>query len=89
MLFSEVFPGYPRLTVDTLQSRVPPAKQQPKTHICGKHYSENKNKKSRDPIRYRECRYRIIYRRRTERLVVFGGRRNVFVSSYFCIWVFC
>ncbi|XP_037062614.1 DNA-directed RNA polymerases I, II, and III subunit RPABC4-like [Peromyscus leucopus] len=39
-------------------------KQQPMRNICGECHTENKIK-SRDPIRCRECGYRIMYKKRT------------------------
>uniref|UniRef100_UPI00358FE1F1 DNA-directed RNA polymerases I, II, and III subunit RPABC4 isoform X1 n=2 Tax=Myxine glutinosa TaxID=7769 RepID=UPI00358FE1F1 len=51
----------------------PPAKQQPMIYICGECHTENEIK-ARDPIRCRECGYRIMYKKRTKRLVVFDAR---------------
>ncbi|CAO2592287.1 DNA-directed RNA polymerases I, II, and III subunit RPABC4 [Lemmus lemmus] len=42
-------------------------------NICGECHTENEIK-SRDPIRCRECGYRIMYKKRTKRLVVFDAR---------------
>uniref|UniRef100_A0A4W2CP89 DNA-directed RNA polymerases I, II, and III subunit RPABC4 n=1 Tax=Bos indicus x Bos taurus TaxID=30522 RepID=A0A4W2CP89_BOBOX len=50
-----------------------PPKQQPMIYICGECHTENEIK-SRDPIRCRECGYRIMYKKRTKRLVVFDAR---------------
>ncbi|XP_075930266.1 DNA-directed RNA polymerases I, II, and III subunit RPABC4 isoform X1 [Petromyzon marinus] len=50
-----------------------PAKQQPMIYICGECHTENEIK-ARDPIRCRECGYRIMYKKRTKRLVVFDAR---------------
>ncbi|XP_041911883.1 DNA-directed RNA polymerases I, II, and III subunit RPABC4-like [Arvicola amphibius] len=52
---------------------VQPPKQQPMIYICGECHTENEIK-SRDPIRCRECGYRIMYKKRTKRLVVFDAR---------------
>uniref|UniRef100_A0A8P0T2G8 DNA-directed RNA polymerases I, II, and III subunit RPABC4 n=1 Tax=Canis lupus familiaris TaxID=9615 RepID=A0A8P0T2G8_CANLF len=52
------------------QKDVQPPKQQPMIYICGECHTENEIK-SRDPIRCRECGYRIMYKKRTKRLVVF------------------
>ncbi|XP_029447655.1 DNA-directed RNA polymerases I, II, and III subunit RPABC4 [Rhinatrema bivittatum] len=52
---------------------VPPPKQQPMIYICGECHNENEIK-ARDPIRCRECGYRIMYKKRTKRLVVFDAR---------------
>ncbi|XP_037685386.1 DNA-directed RNA polymerases I, II, and III subunit RPABC4-like [Choloepus didactylus] len=51
------------------QKDVQPPKQQPMIYICGQCHTENKIK-SRDPSRCRGCRYRIMYKKRTKRLVV-------------------
>ncbi|XP_057576615.1 DNA-directed RNA polymerases I, II, and III subunit RPABC4-like [Hippopotamus amphibius kiboko] len=58
-------------SVDT-QKDIQPAKQQPVIYICRKYVTENKIK-SRGPIRCRECGYRIMYKRRTKRLVGFDA----------------
>ncbi|XP_028623186.1 LOW QUALITY PROTEIN: DNA-directed RNA polymerases I, II, and III subunit RPABC4 [Grammomys surdaster] len=55
------------------QKDVQPPKQQPMIYICGECHTENEIK-SRDPIRCRECGYRIMYKKRTKRLVVFDAR---------------
>ncbi|XP_035537221.1 DNA-directed RNA polymerases I, II, and III subunit RPABC4 isoform X1 [Morone saxatilis] len=52
---------------------VQPPKQQPMIYICGECHTENEIK-ARDPIRCRECGYRIMYKKRTKRLVVFDAR---------------
>uniref|UniRef100_A0A8C4MBI4 Uncharacterized protein n=1 Tax=Equus asinus TaxID=9793 RepID=A0A8C4MBI4_EQUAS len=52
------------LTVDT-QKDAKPSKQQPMTFIYRKCLTENEII-SRDPIRCRECQYRIMYRKRTK-----------------------
>ncbi|XP_032751274.1 DNA-directed RNA polymerases I, II, and III subunit RPABC4-like [Rattus rattus] len=57
------------------QKDVQPPKQQPMIYICGGCHSENEIK-SRDPIRCTECGYRIMYKKRTKRLVVFDARWN-------------
>ncbi|XP_056378370.1 DNA-directed RNA polymerases I, II, and III subunit RPABC4 isoform X1 [Hyla sarda] len=51
----------------------PPPKQQPMIYICAECHTENEIK-ARDPIRCRECGYRIMYKKRTKRLVVFDAR---------------
>uniref|UniRef100_A0A8C5IK87 DNA-directed RNA polymerases I, II, and III subunit RPABC4 n=1 Tax=Junco hyemalis TaxID=40217 RepID=A0A8C5IK87_JUNHY len=55
------------------QKDVQPPKQQPMIYICGECHTENEIK-ARDPIRCRECGYRIMYKKRTKRLVVFDAR---------------
>uniref|UniRef100_A0AAY4EGI4 DNA-directed RNA polymerases I, II, and III subunit RPABC4 n=1 Tax=Denticeps clupeoides TaxID=299321 RepID=A0AAY4EGI4_9TELE len=49
------------------QKDLPPPKQQPMIYICGECHTENEIK-ARDPIRCRECGYRIMYKKRTKRL---------------------
>ncbi|XP_074174557.1 DNA-directed RNA polymerases I, II, and III subunit RPABC4-like [Rhinolophus sinicus] len=53
------------------QRDIQPPKQQPM--ICGECHTENEIK-SRDPIRCRECGYRIMYKKRIKKLVVFDSR---------------
>jgi len=50
-----------------------PIKAGPMIYICGECHSENEIKKS-DPVRCRECGYRIMYKKRTKRLIVFDAR---------------
>ncbi|XP_030027602.1 DNA-directed RNA polymerases I, II, and III subunit RPABC4 [Manduca sexta] len=45
----------------------------PMIYVCGECHKENEIK-PRDPIRCRECGYRIMYKKRTKRLVVFDAR---------------
>ncbi|XP_054942458.1 DNA-directed RNA polymerases I, II, and III subunit RPABC4-like [Physeter macrocephalus] len=47
-------------------------KQQPMIYICGECHTENEVK-SRDPIRYIECGYRTMHKKRTKRLFVFDA----------------
>lgn len=47
--------------------------KQPMIYICGECHSENEIK-PRDAIRCRECGYRIMYKKRTKRLIVFDAR---------------
>ncbi|XP_078383339.1 DNA-directed RNA polymerases I, II, and III subunit RPABC4-like [Oculina patagonica] len=49
------------------------ANKQAMIYICGECHTENEIK-SRDPIRCRECGYRIMYKKRTKRMVVFDAR---------------
>ncbi|KAL4670892.1 hypothetical protein H8959_003601 [Pygathrix nigripes] len=51
------------------QKDVQPPKQQPMIYICGECHTENEIK-SRDPIRCRECGYRIMYKKRTKRCIL-------------------
>ncbi|KAK3511865.1 hypothetical protein QTP70_027461 [Hemibagrus guttatus] len=64
-----------RMFVDEMDSQkdIQPPKQQPMIYICGECHTENEIK-ARDPIRCRECGYRIMYKKRTKRLVVFDAR---------------
>jgi DNA-directed RNA polymerase I, II, and III subunit RPABC4 len=55
------------LTMDT-QKDVQPPKQQPMIDICGECHTKSEIK-SRDPIRGRECGYRIMYKKRMKKLV--------------------
>ncbi|KPP73503.1 DNA-directed RNA polymerases I, II, and III subunit RPABC4-like [Scleropages formosus] len=48
------------------QKDLQPPKQQPMIYICGECHTENEIK-ARDPIRCRECGYRIMYKKRTKR----------------------
>ena len=49
------------------------APRQPMIYICGECHSENEIRQ-RDAIRCRECGYRIMYKKRTKRLIVFDAR---------------
>ncbi|XP_036098601.1 DNA-directed RNA polymerases I, II, and III subunit RPABC4-like [Molossus molossus] len=55
------------------QGDVRPPEQQPIIYIGGECHREREIK-SRDPIRCRECGYRIMYKKRTKRLVVSDAR---------------
>ncbi|XP_045394101.1 DNA-directed RNA polymerases I, II, and III subunit RPABC4-like [Lemur catta] len=55
------------------QSDIQLSKQQPMIYICGECHTDNEIK-SRDPIRCREYGYRIMYKKKTKRLVVFETR---------------
>ncbi|XP_069813436.1 DNA-directed RNA polymerases I, II, and III subunit RPABC4 isoform X1 [Dendropsophus ebraccatus] len=61
------------LSMEAPKEDAPPPKQQPMIYICGECHAENEIK-ARDPIRCRECGYRIMYKKRTKRLVVFDAR---------------
>ncbi|XP_048204569.1 DNA-directed RNA polymerases I, II, and III subunit RPABC4-like [Perognathus longimembris pacificus] len=54
------------------QKDIQPLKQQPIIYICGECHTKSEIK-SRDPIRCRECGYRIMYKKRTKRLVAFDA----------------
>jgi len=45
----------------------------PMVYVCGECHNENEIR-ARDPIRCRECGYRIMYKKRTRRLIVFDAR---------------
>uniref|UniRef100_A0A673HG33 DNA-directed RNA polymerases I, II, and III subunit RPABC4 n=1 Tax=Sinocyclocheilus rhinocerous TaxID=307959 RepID=A0A673HG33_9TELE len=51
------------------QKDIQPPKQQPMIYICGECHTENEIK-ARDPIRCRECGYRIMYKKRTKRCIL-------------------
>uniref|UniRef100_A0A4W6DZ71 DNA-directed RNA polymerases I, II, and III subunit RPABC4 n=1 Tax=Lates calcarifer TaxID=8187 RepID=A0A4W6DZ71_LATCA len=51
------------------QKDLQPPKQQPMIYICGECHTENEIK-ARDPIRCRECGYRIMYKKRTKRCIL-------------------
>ncbi|KAG9279521.1 DNA-directed RNA polymerases I, II, and III subunit RPABC4 [Astyanax mexicanus] len=53
------------------QKDMQPPKQQPMIYICGECHTENEIK-ARDPIRCRECGYRIMYKKRTKRCILSG-----------------
>ncbi|XP_076361685.1 DNA-directed RNA polymerases I, II, and III subunit Rpb12 isoform X1 [Tachypleus tridentatus] len=51
--------------------------KQPMIYICGVSHldcHQENDIKPRDPIRCRECGYRIMYKKRTKRLIVFDAR---------------
>uniref|UniRef100_A0A834VCG6 DNA-directed RNA polymerases I, II, and III subunit RPABC4 n=1 Tax=Sarcoptes scabiei TaxID=52283 RepID=A0A834VCG6_SARSC len=50
-----------------------PLKVQPMIYICAECSKDNEIK-PKDPIRCRECGYRIMYKKRTRRLIVFDAR---------------
>jgi len=50
-----------------------PVKTQVMIYICGDCHRENEIK-AKEAIRCRECGYRIMYKKRTKRMVVFDGR---------------
>ncbi|XP_023051693.1 DNA-directed RNA polymerases I, II, and III subunit RPABC4-like [Piliocolobus tephrosceles] len=54
------------------QKDVQPPKQKPMTYICGECHTDNEIK-YRDPIRFRECVYKITYKKRATRLAVFDA----------------
>lgn len=49
------------------------AQNKPMVYICGSCHKENEIK-PKDLIRCMECDHRILYKKRTKRLVVFDGR---------------
>ncbi|KAH7641971.1 DNA-directed RNA polymerases I, II, and III subunit Rpb12 [Dermatophagoides farinae] len=50
-----------------------PLKVQPMIYICAECHADNEIR-LKDPIRCRECGYRIMYKKRTKRLIVFDAR---------------
>jgi DNA-directed RNA polymerase I, II, and III subunit RPABC4 len=51
----------------------PQSATRPMIYICGDCHKENEIK-PKDAIRCNECGYRIMYKKRTKRLVVYDGR---------------
>ena len=47
--------------------------KKPVAYICGECHRENFIR-GREPIRCQECGYRIMYKKRTKRLIVFDAR---------------
>uniref|UniRef100_A0A1X7VS86 DNA-directed RNA polymerases I, II, and III subunit RPABC4 n=1 Tax=Amphimedon queenslandica TaxID=400682 RepID=A0A1X7VS86_AMPQE len=45
----------------------------PVIYICGECHGENEIR-PRDPIRCTQCGYRILYKKRTKRIIVFDAR---------------
>ncbi|KAF2368682.1 RNA polymerase archaeal subunit P/eukaryotic subunit RPABC4 [Trinorchestia longiramus] len=43
------------------------------TYVCGECHMDNEMR-TRDPVRCRSCGYRILYKKRTTRLIVFDAR---------------
>ncbi|CAH3158484.1 unnamed protein product [Pocillopora meandrina] len=56
------------------------AAKQAMIYICGECHTENEIK-SRDPIRCRECGYRIMYKKRTKRSILLPTRCYVTVHK--------
>ena len=50
-----------------------PTRHQAMAYVCGECHAENEIKTG-DPIRCRECGYRIMYKKRTKRVVVYDAR---------------
>ncbi len=51
----------------------PQAINKPMVYVCGSCHKENEIK-PKDPIRCIDCDHRILYKKRTKRLVVFDAR---------------
>ena len=49
------------------------AQSKPMVYVCGSCHKENEIK-PKDPIRCIDCDHRILYKKRTKRLVVFDAR---------------
>lgn len=49
------------------------AQTRPMVYVCGSCHKENEIK-PKDPIRCIDCDHRILYKKRTKRLVVFDAR---------------
>jgi len=56
-----------------IQAKEQSSSKAPMVYICGECHQENEIR-ARDPIRCRECGYRIMYKKRTKRLIVFDAR---------------
>ncbi|MBN3308460.1 RPAB4 protein, partial [Amia calva] len=63
------------------QKDVQPPKQQPMIYICGECHTENEIK-ARDPIRCRECGYRIMYKKRTKRRILLLKEKHQQISVW-------
>ncbi|XP_076036507.1 DNA-directed RNA polymerases I, II, and III subunit Rpb12 [Oratosquilla oratoria] len=50
-----------------------PPKPVAMVYVCGECHAENEMR-PKDPVRCRSCGYRILYKRRTTRLIVFDAR---------------
>uniref|UniRef100_T1JCR6 DNA-directed RNA polymerases I, II, and III subunit RPABC4 n=1 Tax=Strigamia maritima TaxID=126957 RepID=T1JCR6_STRMM len=59
--------------------------KQPMVYICGECHNENEIK-PRDPIRCRECGYRIMYKKRTKRCIYL--LENCTIGCLFTLIVF-
>ncbi|ESO83184.1 hypothetical protein LOTGIDRAFT_133810 [Lottia gigantea] len=57
-----------------------PTKSQIMIYICGECHQENEIK-ARDPIRCRECGYRIMYKKRT--------KRSILLQFVFLLYLLC
>lgn len=51
----------------------PPPPTRPMVYVCGSCHKEN-DIKPKDPIRCVDCDHRILYKKRTKRIVVFDAR---------------
>lgn len=56
-----------------LEQNAVPEEKKPVSYICGECHRESPIQ-GRDPIRCQECGYRIMYKKRTKRLIVFDAR---------------
>lgn len=65
--------GTPSSSAATSTAPTGGASKQPMLYICGECHGENEIR-PKDPIRCRECGYRIMYKKRTKRIVVFDAR---------------
>ncbi len=59
----------------SVSSQQPPSKPaaQPMIYICGECYHENEIRKT-EGIRCRECGYRILYKKRSRKTMVYDAR---------------
>jgi DNA-directed RNA polymerase I, II, and III subunit RPABC4 len=54
-------------------STAAPVQNRPMVYVCGSCHKDNEIK-PKDPIRCIECDHRILYKKRTKRLVVYDAR---------------
>ncbi|KAK3087905.1 hypothetical protein FSP39_012322 [Pinctada imbricata] len=78
--------------METPKDPPPEKRQQAMIYICGECHQENEIK-ARDPIRCRECGYRIMYKKRTKRSILYlAVHVNIIehnISSYISyVWGF-
>ncbi|XP_012278817.1 DNA-directed RNA polymerases I, II, and III subunit RPABC4 [Orussus abietinus] len=59
--------------MDLESSKTESVPKQAMVYICGECHHDNEIR-PREPIRCRKCGYRIMYKKRTKRLVVFDAR---------------
>ncbi|KAK0399248.1 hypothetical protein QR680_002958 [Steinernema hermaphroditum] len=68
-----VYPKNQKQVIEPVMDSQPTEKSNSMMYICGECHSENQIK-PKDPIRCRECGYRILYKKRTRKLMVYDAR---------------